>query len=171
MEIRPLWFRYFSACLVTVMLFCSISQAGATDVSLAWDPSTSPNISGYKLYIGNAPRTYNDSITLGNQTTYTVTGLDSGTWYFTVTALDTNGNESNFSNEVSQTINPTEPPGANCNINGDSSVDALDLQALANVILGLSPSSSSYDLNTDGYVDALDLQILNNVILGLRSCP
>jgi hypothetical protein len=97
-----------------------------------------------------------------------VTGLSAGTWYFAVTAYDIDGNESDFSNEVSTTINTSGPT---CNINGDASVNALDLQALANVILGLSPTSSIYDLNNDGKVDVLDLQILNNVILGVRSCP
>jgi hypothetical protein len=149
-------------------LFCSVPQAKAADVSLAWDPSTSPNLSGYKLYVGNTSNTYSTSTTLGNQTTYTVTGLGAGTWYFAVTAFDTDGNESDFSNEISQTIGSQ---GSTCDINGDESVNALDLQALANIILDLSSVSSSNDLNTDGRVDALDLQILNNVILGLRSCP
>jgi hypothetical protein len=27
------------------------------------------------------------------------------------------------------------------------------------------------DLNGDGKIDAMDLQILGNVILGIRSCP
>ena len=50
---------------------------------------------------------------LGNQTTYTLTGLPDGSWYFAVTAYDINGNESDFSNEVSQTIGTvadTTPP-------------------------------------------------------------
>jgi len=168
MEISQSMSRFLSVGLTALFLLCNIPQAVAADVSLAWDPSISPNISGYKLYIGNASRIYNAPITLGNQTTYTVTSLDDGTWYFAVTAFDIDGNESDFSNEVSETIGTT---GSACNINGDASVNVLDLQALANVILGLSPSSSSYDLNNDGTIDVLDLQILNNVILGLRSCP
>jgi hypothetical protein len=168
METRHFLFRGLYICLAVFFMLCSCLPAGAADVSLAWEPSTSPNISGYKLYIGNVPRTYAAPITLGNQTAYTVTGLGTGTWYFAVTAFDANGSESNFSNEVSQAIGTS---GHSCNINGDAFVNALDLQALANVILGLSPTSGSYDLNSDGRVDALDLQILNNVILGLRSCP
>jgi hypothetical protein len=168
MEVRRFLFRSPNTCLATLFLLCSCIPARAADVSLAWDPSTSANISGYKVYVGNVSRTYNAPITLANQTTYTVTGLSAGTWYFAVTAYDIDGNESDFSNEVSTTINTSGPT---CNINGDASVNALDLQALANVILGLSPTSSIYDLNNDGKVDVLDLQILNNVILGVRSCP
>jgi hypothetical protein len=143
-------------------------QATAADVSLAWDPSVSANISGYKVYVGNSSRTYHSPIAIGNQTSYTVAGLSNGTYYFAVTAFDVDGNESDYSNEASQTIG-TSP--VTCNINGDASVNVLDLQALANVILGINSSSASFDLNRDGKVDVLDLQILNNVVLGIRSCP
>jgi hypothetical protein len=44
-------------------------------------------------------------------TAYTVTGLPTGTHYFAVTAFDTSGNESDYSNEVSKTIGtPIDPP-------------------------------------------------------------
>jgi hypothetical protein len=46
----------------------------------------------------------------------------------------------------------------------------LDLQLLANAILGLSPTLASYDLNGDGAVNVMDLQFLANVVLGFRSC-
>ena len=158
--------RYRYSLPALLILICSFNQAMAADVSLAWDPSVSPNISGYKVYVGNASRIYGTPITIGNQTTYTVTGLSNGTYYFAVTAFDADGNESDFSNEVSQTIGSSGP---NCNINGDASVNVLDLQALANMILGVSPTLGG-DLNGDGRVDAMDLQFLSNVILGLRSC-
>ena len=42
---------------------------------------------------------------MGNATTYTATGLTSGTrYYFVVTAYDTANNESSFSNEVFKDI-------------------------------------------------------------------
>jgi len=162
--------RFIARCLHTtpilLFLLCFVAQATAADVSLAWDPSTTPNIVGYKVYYGNASHTYGAPITVGNRTTYTVTGLANGTYYFAVTAYDAAGNESDFSNEVSQTIGSSSTP--TCNLNGDAGVNALDLQLLANTILGMS--SGNYDLNGDSRVDVLDLQILNNVILGLRSC-
>jgi hypothetical protein len=164
--------HYFARCLQTfstlLFLLCSFSHAMAADVSLAWDASVSPNISGYKVYFGNGSQSYGTPITIGNQTTYIVSGLTPGTYYFAVTAFDVDGNESGYSNEVSALIGSS---GNKCNLNGDASVNAIDLQLLANVILGIGPTSGSYDLNGDGSVDVLDLQILNNVILGLRSCP
>jgi hypothetical protein len=154
--------------LPALFLLFACMRAIAADVSLAWNPSMSTNITGYRVYVGNSSRNYGTSIQIGIQTTYTVTGLTDGTYYFAVTAFDGNGNESDFSNEVSKTIGSS---GLTCNINGDGSVDVLDLQALANVILGIRQISNSFDLNHDGGVNVLDLQILNNVILGLRSCP
>jgi hypothetical protein len=149
-----------------LLLLCSAAKLSAADVSLAWDASTSANISGYKVYVGTASGTYGTSFTIGNQTTYTVTGLAAGTYYFAVKAFNTSGTESAYSNEVSKTIAAT----ITCDLNGDGGVNAIDLQRMVNIILGLASSSSSYDLNSDSRVDVLDLQILNNVILGLRSC-
>jgi fibronectin type 3 domain-containing protein len=145
------------------LLLCGCMQAMASDVSLAWDASTSSGIAGYKVYVGNTSGSYNSPITIGNQTTYTVTNLASGTYYFAVTAVDSSGNESGYSNEVSTTV-------IACDVNKDSGVNAIDLQAMINNILGVNTSTNG-DLNNDGRIDVLDLQILNNVILGLRSCP
>jgi hypothetical protein len=85
-----------------------------------------------------------------------------------VTAFDSMGNESGFSNEVSAIVaNST----TTCDINSDSSVNAIDIQAMVNIVLGIISSGNENDLNSDGRIDVLDLQILNNVILGLRDCP
>jgi len=86
------------------LLLCSCSIAFAGDVSLAWNPSISDGVVGYKIYLGTSPRSYNSSQKIGNQTTYTITGLTDGTYYFAVTALDDAGTESGFSNEVSTTV-------------------------------------------------------------------
>ena len=77
----------------------------SNSVTLGWDPVTFPNLSGYRVYYGTAPRTYLQSpgqgISAGNVTTYTVTGLAGGSrYYFAVTDFDTLGNESPFSNEA-----------------------------------------------------------------------
>ena len=164
-----LCFRSFPITLVAILVvICSCAGAWAADVPLVWDPSVSTNIAGYKVYVGTTSGTYGAPILIGNQTTYLVPKLSGGTYYFAVTAIDVDGNESDFSNEISRTIVTSS---VTCNINGDSSINDLDLQALANVILGINVSSASYDLNQDSRVDVLDLQILNNVVLGVRSCP
>ena len=50
-------------------------------------------------------------------------------------------------------------------INGDGSIDAVDLQLLINDILS-GTFDSKADLNKDGSIDAVDLQMLVNIILG-----
>jgi chitodextrinase len=77
----------------------------SNSASLVWDAVTAPNLSGYRLYYGNAPRTYLQSpgqgISVGNVTAFTLTGLANGTrYYFAVTDFDTLGHESLYSNEV-----------------------------------------------------------------------
>jgi len=81
----------------------------SNSASLAWDAVTAPTLSGYRVYFGTAPGTYLQSlgqgISVGNVTAYTITGLASGTqYYFAVTAFDTLGAESPYSNEVSKNI-------------------------------------------------------------------
>src|SRR6266581_3840605 len=82
----------------------------SNSASLAWDAVTAaPNLSGYRVYFGSAPGTYlqplGQGISVGNVTAYTLTGLASGSlYYFVVTAFDTLGTESPYSNEVSKNI-------------------------------------------------------------------
>jgi len=76
----------------------------AADVTLAWDPVTSSGLTGYKLYYGSSSRSYSNSLNVGNATTYTVSGLSTGTTYFCVTATYSSGVESSYSNEVSKAV-------------------------------------------------------------------
>ncbi len=91
----------FHICIFWLFfLLCQCTIVPASDLTLEWDPSVSPNIAGYKVYVGNAPRTYGNPITIGNQTWYTLFGLIPGRYYFSVTAFNMDGVESDFSNEV-----------------------------------------------------------------------
>jgi hypothetical protein len=110
--------------IITILLFfattlclgrVSLGQASppvntkvTSNVSLTWDASDSPNIVGYKVYIGTASNNYSNPITIGNQTYYIISGLTSGTYYFAVSAYDAS-NESDKSNEVVKFI-PVEVP-------------------------------------------------------------
>jgi hypothetical protein len=60
-----------------------VSVAQAVQITLAWDPSPSPNVGGYILYHGHASRNYTDSVDVGDQTQYTLTDLETGTTYYT----------------------------------------------------------------------------------------
>jgi hypothetical protein len=81
--------------------------------TLSWTPPTlnsdgSPltNLAGYRVYWGPAAGTYTSSVTLNNAglSSYVVANLVSGTHYFVVTALNTSGVESPFSNVASKVI-------------------------------------------------------------------
>lgn len=80
----------------------------AADVTLAWDANTETNLTGYKVYYGTTPGTYSNSVPVGLQSSYTVSGLQPGTWYFAVTALNAAG-ESAYSNQVSRVVDTTPP--------------------------------------------------------------
>jgi uncharacterized repeat protein (TIGR02543 family) len=87
----------------------SFSQVISNATTLAWDPPVvAVNPASYRLYFGSAPGTYQQpygqGISMGNVTTYTLMGLSSGTYYFAVTAVDSLGNESAYSNEAYKDI-------------------------------------------------------------------
>jgi len=82
-------------------------------VALAWNPSISTNVVGYNIYYGVACGVYNNTISAGNSTNVTVTGLAEGTtYYFAATAVDALGVESPFSNETSYSVPINTPPAA-----------------------------------------------------------
>ncbi len=62
------------------------------------------DLAGYKIYYGTSSGNYTTILNVGNVTTYTISNLTPGTYYFAVTAYDTQNLESTYSNEVSGTI-------------------------------------------------------------------
>ncbi|MGD0625445.1 MAG: fibronectin type III domain-containing protein [Thermodesulfobacteriota bacterium] len=78
---------------------CSSGEIGT--INLAWDPNPAPDVVGYKVYYGTAPRTYGPGIDVGNVTSYALTGLIKGRrYYIPVTAYDKSKRESGFSDEL-----------------------------------------------------------------------
>ena len=81
-----------------------VSQAEQS-VSLAWDANAETNIVGYRLYYGTTSQSLTKTADAGTQLTVTVTGLQEGvTYYFAVTARNSDGLESDFSDQVSYTV-------------------------------------------------------------------
>lgn len=105
------------------------NTAFAAEVTLAWDANSESNIAGYKLYYenekdddfyggsdaneGDSPITiYLLSLTDPDSPTYTITGLEEGTYYyFALTAFDTDGMESDFSDEVGVMVDKEKTGG------------------------------------------------------------
>jgi len=78
-----------------------VTLPGSYSVALAWQPSSSTNVTSYRVYSGSASGNYTNSVLVGNVTTNTVSGLASGaTYYFSITAIGADGQESPFSNEI-----------------------------------------------------------------------
>ncbi len=100
------------AIILTVFGFSP--AALAIDYTLAWKANEEPNVEGYKLYYSvDWPDPPYDGLhpfyphldsplDVGNVTEYTVHDLEEGVvYYFVVTAYDSEGNESGYSNQVS----------------------------------------------------------------------
>jgi hypothetical protein len=87
-------------------------------VDLSWDANTETDLAGYNVYQSTDNVTFTKvNTSLITTTSYSVTGLTNGTtYYFTVSAVDTSGNESAQSTSVSatpsaSTTTDTTPPG------------------------------------------------------------
>jgi hypothetical protein len=86
---------------------------GTGTATVSWSPPTentdgSPlaNLAGFEIYYGTsqAGLTRIVQVAGSTMTSYTVTGLTSGTWYFAVSAYNSSGMESSLSNIGSKTI-------------------------------------------------------------------
>jgi large repetitive protein len=94
----------------------SVFAAGTNSVSLAWDPNPEADIAGYRLQFGITQGDYPNVVNAGNTTTATVNGLNQGTtYYFTVVAYNTAGQNSAPSSVVTYTVpgTPNTAPTAN----------------------------------------------------------
>ncbi|PCI06686.1 MAG: hypothetical protein COB77_06265 [Gammaproteobacteria bacterium] len=81
------------------------------NISLAWtapaerednSPISLSEIAGYQVFFGVNKGQYSNSIAIndGSTTSHTFTNLPTGTYYFVVTTIDTEGRESQYSSEV-----------------------------------------------------------------------
>jgi hypothetical protein len=94
--------RVFNHFLFAAIFILTSSLAHSFQLSLTWDPNNEPNIAGYKVYYGTVSSDYKFNVDVGKNTIVTISDLElSKTYYFAVTAYDVDGNESNFSAEIS----------------------------------------------------------------------
>lgn len=71
-----------------------------TSPTLNEDSSSLTDLAGYKVYYGTSSGVYTNSIDVGAATECVIADLDNSVnYYFSVTAYDTSGNESVFSEE------------------------------------------------------------------------
>ncbi len=90
----------FIMCAAELWLASVPLEAGQS-VVLAWSPSISTDVVGYRIYYGTASGNYMDQVAVGSTNSTTISDLaDGATYYFAATSLDEAGNESPFSNEA-----------------------------------------------------------------------
>jgi hypothetical protein len=101
-----------SASLPAFSIQVSAQTTGS--VPLSWVPPTTntngtqlTDLASYVISYGTSATALTDQITVSSATatTYTVTGLASGTWYFSITAYASDGTQSAPSNTVFTTVN------------------------------------------------------------------
>ena len=91
--------------LAVLFLFPLAETAHSATVTLAWDPNPEPTVAGYRLYLGTSPGYYTSSVDVAAATRATVSSLIEGvTYYMAVTAYDTSGNQSGYSDEIVYTV-------------------------------------------------------------------
>lgn len=93
--------RLNSALLTSLSILIYTTFSYAVQVTLEWNANTEQDLSGYIIYQGTSSKDYDASMDVGKWTSATISKLeDNETYYFAVTAYDTEGNESGYSNEV-----------------------------------------------------------------------
>lgn len=91
----------------------TVASVGTGSATLSWVPPTQnadgsqlTNLAGYEIRYGRSSSELSESVVLTNPSLsiYVLENLTSGTWYFAVAALNTEGVTSSLSNVASKTI-------------------------------------------------------------------
>jgi fibronectin type 3 domain-containing protein len=92
---------------VQIPVSLTLSTTTTNAASLIWNANTDTNLAGYNVYQATSSGAYTTPVATVPKpaTSYTVTGLKTGTTYFfVITAYNSAGVESLLSNEVSKSI-------------------------------------------------------------------
>jgi hypothetical protein len=98
------------ACVVTLAMLGFGRHAEAASLTLAWDHSTSSNVTGYQVSYGTQSGKYTANVKAGYVTSVSINGLTDGTtYYFTVQSYDSAGTLGSPSPEISGTVPAAVP--------------------------------------------------------------
>jgi len=89
--------------LTLIILLATVIAAPAAPVEVRWNANIETDLAGYRVYYGPATEEYGEPVDVGLDTSLIInlTPEMATTYYFAVTAYDTSGNESEFSEEKS----------------------------------------------------------------------
>ena len=112
--------RWAARCTMALLLLAIITcPALSADLTIAWDPNSEPDVSAYGIFMRKGaegpPYDFLGYVALNEidpaNPSFVVTGLEEGTiYYIVVTALDTEGLESVYSNSACARIQGTAQP-------------------------------------------------------------
>lgn len=143
---------HLSASDIMIYQASPLSAYSAPDslrpILVKWDANTESDLAGYKLYYGWSSGEYQyTSVVTANYIELTTDKYK--TYYFAVTAFDSSGNESGYSNEVSlgALVIPECHDG---DINKDLVVNEDDFFLIMSLYW---THNSTYDMNGDGVIN------------------
>lgn len=106
---------------IWILLLSVVSCSAASNVKFIWDASPDSDLAGYRLYQSTVSGEYDKSkvvaVIPANLTTTTLENVQDGKYFWVATAFDTSGNESEYSNEVTATLDTTAPKAPVLTIN------------------------------------------------------
>lgn len=144
-------------CLSALAVLMPAHAQTGQSVSLGWQASTDPSVTGYNVYYGTASQNYTNEVSTGNATSVTISGLVPGTtYYFAGTSYNSQNQESAFTTEVSYTVPlpvTNEPPV----ITGMQSTNAAVIGQNVTFSVsasGTSPLSYQWNCNSNAITSA-----------------
>lgn len=106
-------FKRIIFTILSFFLFCTFALA--VEVGFTWNPNNEGDLGGYRLYQTKIPGIYVKGVDVAvadipaGTEVATIQITEGGTYYWVLTAYDKYGNESGFSNEVSEHFNFSAP--------------------------------------------------------------
>ncbi|MBW2491845.1 MAG: PKD domain-containing protein [Deltaproteobacteria bacterium] len=182
---------YFILLTLNFLFFFTLNSSAATQISLEWSPNNEPDLVGYKIFCREQSQSYDyaNPSWEGTDPYCTIYDLDETmTYCFVARAFDTQGVESENSNEVCQEplVIPNQPPIANAGpdqivnegqvvlLNGSNSTDSDDGIAFYHWVqiggsrVSLSdpdikqPTFSTPDVGPEGDALTFELTVIDN---------
>lgn len=152
--------------LALLIAIPSICLAATEDVTVSWDPQSEPDLLSFQLYHSRTSNVFGSAPIQrihGYLTTTQVLDLPNGTHYFTLSACDTSGNESEKAAQVSVTVSGS-PWTNNPTPNGLTGCGWNDTSAPSQITgVQVSPSTSSAQLLWNKPTDNSDFVALTTI--------